>query len=219
LELIANNSCVYQCPYVCAHQTSPAFHSRNGSRPVLEYELFWCAGRYAHDGAELIRSRWIRPNDLRVYEDLGFDRFKIAGRGRDTAWLLRAARAYAARAYAGNLTDLISMSQHAPLALAQRRAGEAGPHAERWAALAEELEQVGRLTIHNSDIPDNFLDFFRTHDCNAISCRSCRYCDRVARRAVHGADAWETSAAPTMPGAAMFADLLLDTPDEDQTRP
>lgn len=89
LELIANNSCIYQCPYVCAHQTSPAFHSRTGSRPVLEYELFWCAGRYARDGAEIIRSRWIRPEDLHVYESRGFDRFKIAGRGRDTAWLLR----------------------------------------------------------------------------------------------------------------------------------
>lgn len=209
LELIANNSCVYQCPYVCAHQTSPAFHSRTGSKPVLEYELFWCAGRYANDGAEIVRARWIRPEDLHVYEDRGFDRFKIAGRGRDTAWLLRAARAYAARRHPGPLTDIVSMSQHAPLALARRRAAEGGPHADRWEAIAEELGQVGDLVVDNSAIPPDFIDFFLTHDCNARSCRACRYCEQVARKAVKGATSWKTDAAPTMPSPVMFNDLLL----------
>jgi collagenase-like PrtC family protease len=210
LELIANNSCIYQCPYVCAHQTSPAFHSRTGSRPVLEYELFWCAGRYAHDGAELIRSRWIRPEDLAVYESMGYDRFKIAGRGRDSQWLLRAVRAYAARSHQGDLTEIISMSQHAPLALAKRRAEEGWPHSDAWARIAADLAQVGDLRIRNADIPADFLDFFRTHDCNTMSCRSCRYCEVVARRAVGGATRFEADALPAMPRADMFEDLLLD---------
>ena len=220
LELIANNSCVYQCPYVCAHQTSPAFHSRTGSRPVLEYELFWCAGRYARDGAEIIRARWIRPEDLHVYESCGFDRFKIAGRGRDTAWLLRAAQAYTQRAHAGNLTDIISMSQHAPLSLALQRAGEAdGRHAEQWAEIARELRQVGDLTVRNADIPPDFIQFFLAHDCNTLSCRACRYCEQVARQAVGGAVCYETDAAPTMPKAEMFEDLLLDRkPHESEAR-
>lgn len=210
LELIANNSCVYQCPYVCAHQTSPAFHSRTGSRPVLEYELFWCAGRYAHDGAEIIRSRWIRPEDLHIYESRGFDRFKIAGRGRDTAWLLRAARAYAARGYAGDLTDIISMSQHAPLRLAKRRAGEPGDHAVEWAEIAEGLQPLESLGVRNADIPPGFLDFFLTHDCNTLSCRACRYCENVARKAVHGAVSWQADAASAMPRPEMFGELFLD---------
>ena len=210
LELIANNSCVYQCPYVCAHQTSPAFHSRPGSRPVLEYELFWCAGRYARDGAELIRARWIRPEDLHVYEARGLDRFKVAGRGRDTAWLLRAARAYAARSHPGSLTEIISMSQHAPLALARRRAGEDGPHAARWGEIAADLSPLGELRVRNADLPPDFLDFFLTHDCNTLSCRACRYCEQVARRAVDGVGAWNADAVPLMPEPTMFADLLLD---------
>jgi collagenase-like PrtC family protease len=213
LELIANNTCVFQCPYVCAHQTSPAFHSRTGSRPVLEYELFWCAGRYAHDGAELIRARWIRPEDLGVYESLGFDRFKLAGRGRPTAWLLRAARAYAARRYDGHLTDIVSMSQHAPLSLARRRAAEpGGRHAARWAEIAEDLRQVGLVRVRNGDIPPDFIRFFQDHDCNVRSCRTCRYCEQVARRAVEGARAWDADAVPLMPGPDMFEDLILDGP-------
>jgi collagenase-like PrtC family protease len=214
IELIVNNSCVYQCPYNNCHHVSPSFHSREGSRPLLEYELFWCSGRHAQDGAEIIRSRWIRPEDLHVYEAHGYDRFKIAGRGRSTDWLLRSVRAYAARSYAGDLTDIISMSQHAPLALARRRAAEAGgPHREKWRAIADALEPVGQLRVDNTAIPADFLRFFQAHDCDASSCRTCDYCGRVARRAVHGVADRNTDAPSPMPSPCMFGDLVLDRPE------
>lgn len=209
LELILNNSCVYQCPYHICHYVSPGFHSRPRSPDVLEYELFWCAGRLAVDGAEIVRSRWIRPEDLHVYEAHGFDRFKVAGRGRETEWLLRATRAYAARRYDGDLTDVISMSQHAPLRLARQRARETSGHAAHWADLADRLGPVGSLVLDNRAIPDDFLRFFELHDCNVMSCRSCRYCETVARRAVRGAAGWESAAAPRMPSPEMFGDLVL----------
>ncbi len=212
LELICNNSCVYQCPYNSCHHVSPSFHSREGSRPVLEYELFWCAGRHAQDRAEIIRSRWIRPEDLQVYERHGYDRFKLAGRGRDTAWLARSIRAYAQRGYAGDLTDIISLSQHAPLALSRRRAGEQGPHRAQWAAIAQTLEPVGGLSVDNAALPTNFLEFFEHHDCNTLSCRTCGYCGQVARRAVGGVQAQDTDAPAPMPSPAMFSDLILDRP-------
>ncbi len=214
LELIVNNSCVYQCPYNNCHHVSPSFHSRAGSVPLLEYELFWCAGRHARDGAEIIRSRWIRPEDLHAYEAVGYDRFKIAGRGRSTAWLLRAAQAYAGRAYPGDLTDIISMSQHAPLRLARRRAAEGdGSHAAEWAAIAADLEPIAGLAIDNSLIPPNFIDFFTAHDCTTLSCRRCGYCEQVARKAVRGVQTWARDAAPRMPAAEMFGDLRLERPD------
>jgi len=212
LELIVNNSCVFQCPYSTCHHTSPAFHSRPGAPAVLEYELFWCAGRHAADGAEIIRSRWIRPEDLVVYEDLGYDRFKVAGRGRDTAWLLRAARAYAERSYPGDLTDIVSMSQRAPLQLARRQADAGGPHAARWQQIAEQLAPVARLEVDNRRIPADFLRFFLTHDCNTRSCRACGYCERVARQAVRHAGGWQADAAPQMPSASMFGELVRSQP-------
>lgn len=213
VELILNNSCAYECPYTACHHVSPSFHSRNGSPPLLEYELFWCAGRHARDGAEIIRSRWIRPEDLHVYESIGYDRFKIAGRGRNTAWLLRAARAYAARSYPGELTDIISMSQHAPLRMAQRRAGEAtNVHRAEWAAIAEDLAPVADLVVDNRAIPDDFLRFFTTHDCHTLSCRTCGYCQQVANKAVRGVPGREKDVAPRMPSPHMFGDLLLREP-------
>ena len=209
LELICNNSCVYQCPYNNCHHVSPSFHSRTGSRPLLEYELFWCAGRHARDGAEILRSRWIRPEDLAIYERHGFDRFKLAGRGRDTAWLARCAQAYAARRYDGDLTDIISMSQHAPAALARRRATEGGPNAAAWAEIAEELAPVFGLRVDNRAIPERFLAYFEQHDCATMSCSRCDYCGAVARRAVSGVERRETDAPSPMPDPVMFGDLLL----------
>jgi collagenase-like PrtC family protease len=213
LELIVNNSCVFQCPYNNCHHVSPSFHSREGSRPLLEYELFWCAGRHAQDGAEIIRSRWIRPEDLHVYEARGYDRFKIAGRGRSTEWLLRSARAYAERSYRGDLTDIISMSQHAPLALAQRRAAEpGGAHGERWQEIALALTPLRDLRVEGAAIPRDFLEFFETHDCDTLSCRRCGYCALVARRAVRGVAGRQTDGCAPMPSARMFGDLILDRP-------
>ncbi len=210
LELILNNSCVYQCPYASCHHVSPSFHSRAGGADVLEYELFWCAGRYAQDGAEIIRARWIRPEDLDFYEARGYDRFKIAGRGRDTAWLLRAVQAYATRSYPGDLTDIISMSQHAPLRLArQRAADDHNPSAPAWAEIADALEPVGHLAVDNRAIPANFLHFFSQHDCKTLSCRACGYCGQVAARAVGGVSGRDRDGAPRMPAAHMFGDLRL----------
>ena len=54
-------------------------------------------------------SRWIRPEDLHVYEALGVKEFKIIDRSRSTAWLLRATKAYASRRYDGNLLDILSL--------------------------------------------------------------------------------------------------------------
>ena len=212
LELICNNSCVYQCPYNNCHHVSPSFHSKTGSRPLLEYELFWCAGRHARDGAEIVRSRWIRPEDLEVYERHGYDRFKLAGRGRDTAWLARCAKAYAARRYEGDLTDIISMSQHAPLAMARRRAAEGGPNAAAWAEIATELQPVSELRVDNRAFPERFLAFFEQHDCQTLSCRRCDYCGAVARRVVSGVTRRETDAPSPMPDPVMFGDLRLDSP-------
>ncbi len=209
VELILNNSCVYQCPYASCHHVSPAFHSRAGSANVMEYELFWCAGRYALDRGEIIRARWIRPEDLAFYESRGYDRFKIAGRGRDTEWLLRAAQAYASRSYPGDLTDIISMSQHAPLRVARQRAQEHNPNAADWVDIADSLEPIGRLALDNRAIPTDFLDFFTRHDCNTLSCRACGYCAQVASRSVRGVSGHDRDGAPTMPTARMFGDLRM----------
>ena len=106
------------------------------------------------------------------------------------------------------------MSQHAPLRLARQRAGESqGRHAAEWGAIADDLAPIVNLEIDNSKIPDDFIQFFAAHDCNTLSCRTCGYCEQIAKRAVRGVQTWERDAAPRMPSARMFGDLLLEKQD------
>ena len=106
----------------------------------------------AGDPAQLLKAPWIRPEDLELYEELGYDEFKLAGREMDSTWTLNVARAYAARRWDGDLNDLVLGFDH--------------------------LDPFGRLPLR---IPnralDGFADYFRKkHDCR-LGCRDCTYCD------------------------------------------
>jgi collagenase-like PrtC family protease len=124
--------------------------------------------RRFQDPAEVIRSPWIRPEDLEFYEELGIDRFKLSGRTNTTGWITDTARAYVARKSPANFARLLTMPQAlGPLAGAPVKGA---PKAE-W-------------TIDNRQL-DGFLDGFRSRDCSRLSCEACGYCARVAAGAVN----------------------------------
>ena len=107
---------------------------------------------------QIIRSRWIRPEDLARYEALGFDRIKLSGRNMSLQWLRRMAGAYAARSYHGNLADLLSGTS---------------------------FDANG--TVHyriDNDALDGFMDYFTENRNCSTACTSCGYCREVADRAV-----------------------------------
>ena len=54
-----------------------------------------------------LRANWIRPEDLHLYEELGYHNFKIVERNTPTQILLERVKAYAERRYDGNLLDLV----------------------------------------------------------------------------------------------------------------
>jgi len=60
------------------------------------------------DPSQLIRSAWIRPEDLRHYEEIGIHDFKLSGRTKTVAWILKCMRAYAKRSFKSN-TDIAGL--------------------------------------------------------------------------------------------------------------
>jgi len=58
---------------------------------------------------ELLKSPWIRPEDIRHYEAIGYERFKITERFKRTPLLLENVRVYENRRYDGNLLDLFTL--------------------------------------------------------------------------------------------------------------
>jgi len=160
IALLVNVGCLIQCPLRQYHIN---LVSHSGASQELgtyvDYPLMWCTGEKSRDAGQMLKAPWIRPEDLGVYEELGYDEFKLAGREMDAPWIERAIRAYAGRRYDGDLNDLVLGFDH--------------------------LEPFGRLPLR---IPnralDGFLDFFqRKHDCR-LGCRDCTYCDEFAAGAV-----------------------------------
>jgi len=56
-----------------------------------------------------IKGRWIRPEDLYLYEEIGIEMFKISGRAMPTERILMAATAYSSRHYDGKLHDILNV--------------------------------------------------------------------------------------------------------------
>jgi len=113
LELVVNDGCLFQCPYELYHSALMAHSSKEGpaAADCIDYCLLKCDLHRMADLAELLRSPWIRPEDLPFYEErFRISRFKISGRQHPTEWILRTARAYSELRYDGNLLDLLNVS-------------------------------------------------------------------------------------------------------------
>jgi len=87
LMLLVNTNCLQSCPFSQAHMVALSHASQAGHRSrgfLLDYCFFRCSQMKLADPVNYIRSDWIRPEDLRYYETLGYDRFKLAERDLPT---------------------------------------------------------------------------------------------------------------------------------------
>ncbi|BHH82316.1 hypothetical protein [Desulforhopalus sp. 52FAK] len=199
MQLFVNVSCIYNCHYLGEHANSVGHASQlaknnQGPKSFLDIYLWQCTRRRLLHPELFLMSRWIRPEDLQQYEDLGFDEFKIIDRSRSTAWLLRATKAYANRSYDGNLLDILSL---------EMLGDPAGFHSDIENQIPERMRHYNKkerqlmlrmlklrrrllaLDIHidNAELSD-FLDGFGTINCAETFCENCRHCHRYAKRAV-----------------------------------
>ncbi len=158
LFLSVNTGCVLHCPLRVSHGTYLSHSHQRGPGFFADYALLRCSLMRATSPTELLRLPWIRPEDLSYYESLGFSSFKIWGRTNDEGWLLRVARAYAARSYQGDLNDLLD-----PL---------------------DNVLPFGRspYRVRNGRL-DGFLNGLVGKPCR-LGCGSCRYCHSWAQRAI-----------------------------------
>ncbi|MBN2143973.1 MAG: U32 family peptidase [Candidatus Aureabacteria bacterium] len=108
LQLIVNNCCLYHCVNTDQHANLES-HSSGKVREstYLNYYTFDC--RYSRLLAPhlIIKSNFIRPEDLKTYQDLGIHHFKITDRTLSPDKIIKITKAYADNAYPGNLSELM----------------------------------------------------------------------------------------------------------------
>lgn len=156
LHLIANEGCLFQCPYKPAHDAHIALVNEGlcGERTFAMNRDFGCVRRMLDEPGAMLASPFIRPEDMGLYDGL-IDGIKLCGRNRGAAFLQRAITAWLNRKYDGNLLDLMDAMG----------------------------DLAGRVEIPNAMLPEDFAA--RVMACDK-HCAACGWCaDTVEAIATH----------------------------------
>ncbi len=185
LEILVNNICLWQCPYNYEHVNHDGHASREGEEEAncyLQYPGYLCLYRKLTEPVELLKSPWVRPEDLPHYEALGYDRFKITERFKRTPLLVEHVKAYENRRYDGNLLDLFTLPRKGAFTPLHLEYFIKPEHVNIMKV--SELEKVFDLEVRQLIQMDNrkldgFIEHFKKVDCNQTSCSECLYCEKV----------------------------------------
>jgi collagenase-like PrtC family protease len=198
LHLVVNHICLPNCPIQPYHQSGCSHSSAEPGRLFVDYCFLRCSRRRLLDPASFVRSQWIRPEDLHVYEAMGFQHFKLLERDIPSGELIKRVRAYAERRWDGNLAELLlPYGFRTPIPRARFWAlrhffkpGQVSPVAlqplldlARHEGMLYPLERLP-VVVEALRIPVDFIEGFRNRDCASLRCEDCRYCDRIASEAV-----------------------------------
>lgn len=114
LALMANEGCLYECPYKLAHDALIAAQRARpefGDVGVPVREL-GCGRLFHREPERLLQSPFIRPEDLDMYADIA-DIAKLCGRTQGAAVMTKIVSAYLAGEHAGNLLELMDAMEQA----------------------------------------------------------------------------------------------------------
>ena len=169
LELLANEWCsvagkgyATHCPYrdscYLCHATNV---TKEDSMSYDNYPMHFCMfARDDHSEEAWLRMRWIRPEDLHYYNDIGINYFKISGRTGTTEYVSKMMEAYMSNNWEGNLLNLWK-----PLQTIYNNQGE--------------FEEKLPIYIDNKKL-DGFMDhwFNKNFECaNQLCGTTCTYCE------------------------------------------
>lgn len=207
LQLLVNNSCLQNCSLANSHMTHLAHASQKGHGSggfLVDWCFLKCTAMKLDDPINYIRADWIRPEDLHLYRDLGYENFKVVERNAPTKLLLARVKAYVDQRYEGNLLDLVQ-----PYGFDSKWMDPNARRKKRWwqtkfflrpgklsLSRAMQLQRLAKargfspreegpppVYLDNRAL-DGFMERFQKAGCREIDCDSCGHCRRYADKAV-----------------------------------
>ena len=111
IELLANEGCIYQCPFKLSHDAQIAYSNiePGKNRTHTINTRVGCHAFFHNTPDRIFKSPFIRPEDIGFYENLA-DSVKICGRTLGTYFLTTAIKAYETHSFDGNLATLMDAS-------------------------------------------------------------------------------------------------------------
>ena len=189
IEILVTNSCLENCPMVYTHTNSLSHASNKSSnKKYQDWSLFFCQKKELEDVSEYIKSPWVRPEDIKYYEDIGIEHFKITERDFPTSELVKRVKAYTERSYDGNLLDLIQghgVYEKKPLNKKKKNIttrNDLYKEIKRVRGLGQAREFDRHIIIDNKKL-DGFIKFFVDNKCSG-NCKSCGYCKKISEKTI-----------------------------------
>lgn len=105
IELMLNESCLRNCINRQRHYNALGATNEGKDRPFLTT----CNSRKILYPYEYLKSNYIRPEDMHIYEEMGIKRFKITGRSKPGEWLAETIKAYQNRKFGGNIIRILGI--------------------------------------------------------------------------------------------------------------
>jgi len=176
--VLLTDGCLYQCPFRHYHYNTLGHASQTFQqfeRNYVDTCILNCSIIKFSNPTEVLKARWVRPEDLSHYEAIGIEDFKIAGRRMSTQWITNSVKAFSSRKYEGNLIDIIQGFSMSFGGLEQK-----DPNVKLTETLGKESKS--KLYIDNTKL-NGFIDFFKKQNCIAM-CNECNYCEEWANKSV-----------------------------------
>jgi collagenase-like PrtC family protease len=111
IKLMVNEGCLYKCPFRKFHFNYISHRSRNpdadGNRAEDNVFSLNCIQVSKNDPTQLVKSGWIRPEDLEKYGEIS-KFFKLVGRTSSKNMIYRSLKAYMGESWDGDLLELMA---------------------------------------------------------------------------------------------------------------
>jgi collagenase-like PrtC family protease len=165
IELMTNETCLKNCPYRMScysieslTENDEPYQPEGEPVDIQGYPYTRCWEETQKNWPSgFLKTAWIRPEDLKKYEEIGIHNFKITGRTQRPEKILFDTAAYMKESYDGNLLDIMPL-------IAGSDVKEGG--------------EFAGFSIDNRKL-DGFVDYFmeKTPYCDIECGTSCRYCE------------------------------------------
>jgi collagenase-like PrtC family protease len=195
LQLIANQQCLYGCPFYKYHNALSSHYSQSNAsyRGIsVDYCSLSCRYLRLRDPWRLISAGWIRPEDLQHYRQIGIDSIKLVDRAMSTKALARIINAYTLEQYRGNLLDLFTFKINEYLFSSKKYLWRklkyfAHPFSINLFSLYRHsrfMRENDPSFLDNQKL-DGFINFFIAGKCRGDDCGECGYCQNIAGQALY----------------------------------
>jgi collagenase-like PrtC family protease len=111
LEVMGNLGCMYNCPYHTYHSQYHTHKAKDELQDTIfkgDYYKNGCNQIFRNEPWRLLSASYIRPEDISIYDSIGIEYLKLAGRELPLSWIINSAKAYINQKYSGNILEILT---------------------------------------------------------------------------------------------------------------